>query len=71
MLALHISSVSNLYTDYISDMICQLHHLHLEQDYIQQKHDQNCQHLCYHYCVSTSADIYLSGKGKYPTLHVS
>ena len=45
----------------ISDTICQIHRLHLDQFFIQQKHDLNFRNLCYHYCVSTSVCIYLVG----------
>ena len=48
----------------IANMICQLQHLHFEENFIQQQHDPNLRHLCYNYCVSTSADIYLLGQGK-------
>ena len=39
------SSVSDSYMEYIPDMIFQLHHLHLEQYFIQQQHDPNLRHL--------------------------
>ena len=42
----HNSFVSDVYMDDIADMICQLQHSHLEQYFIQQKHDINFQHLC-------------------------
>ena len=46
-------------------MKCQLNHLNLEQNSIQQKHDLNCRHLCLYYFVSTSVDIYIFfGVGK-------
>ena len=38
--------VSDAYMEDITDMKCQIHHLHLEQYFIQQKHDQNWRHLC-------------------------
>ena len=56
------SFASGIYMDDVSDIICQLQHLYLEQYFIQQKHELNCQYLCYHYCVSTSIDIYLLGR---------
>ena len=33
------SFVSDVYMEDIADMICQFHHLQLEQYFIQQKHD--------------------------------
>ena len=53
--------VSDVYIDDISDVKCQFHLIHLEQYFIQQKPDQNRQHLCLHYCVFTSVDIHLLG----------
>ena len=41
MLALHNSSVSNVYTNNIDTIICQFYHLYLEQYYIQQQNDLN------------------------------
>ena len=40
------------------DMKYQLLRLHLNQYFIQQKDDQNYQHLCHQLCVYTSAYIY-------------
>ena len=54
----------------ISDMISQIHHLYLEKYLIQEQYDPNFQHLCWHYCVSTSYDIFVVA-GKYPTFYVS
>ena len=53
--------VSDVYMDNISNMIYQLHHSHSEQFFNQQQHYENCLHLCYHYCVSTSAYVYTQG----------
>ena len=46
MLAFHNSYGSNVYMDDIADMICHIYHFHLDQYYIQQKHDPNRLHLC-------------------------
>ena len=46
MLALHNSSVYNIYMDDIADIICQIYHIYLEQYYNQQQHDINFQSLC-------------------------
>ena len=43
---IHNSFVSDVYLYNISDMKCQIHHLHLEQYFIQQKHNQNFRYLC-------------------------
>ena len=40
------SFVSDVYMDNIADTICQIHYSHLEQYFIQQKHDLNFRHLC-------------------------
>ena len=40
------SFVTDVYMEYIADMKCQLHHIHMEKYFIQQKRDQNFQHLC-------------------------
>ena len=55
------SFVSTEYMEFISDMKCQIHCIHLEQYYIQQKYDQKFQYLCQHYCVNTSVIIYSIG----------
>ena len=60
----HNSFFSGVYMDDISDMTCQIHHLHLEQYLIQQQYDIHFQHLCYHFFVFTSAGIYTLGKEK-------
>ena len=46
MLALHTSSVFNVHMSVIDDIICKIYTLHLEQYFIQQKHDLNLRHLC-------------------------
>ena len=61
---------SDVYSNDISDMKCQLYHLNLEQYLIQQKHNQNFERLCQNYCVSTSFDIYLLWQDEYPSLNV-
>ena len=33
--------VTAVYTEAMANIICQLHHLHLEQCFNEQKHDQN------------------------------
>ena len=40
-LVIHNSFASDIYMEDIANMICQLLHLHLEQYFIEQKHDQN------------------------------
>ena len=46
-LLLQISIMFNdEYTEDISDMVCQIHHLNLDKSFIQQQHDQNFRHLC-------------------------
>ena len=45
-LVIHHSFFSDVYREDIADIKCQLHHLHLEQYFIQQKHYQNFQHFC-------------------------
>ena len=40
----HRIYVSNVYMYNIDYMICEIHHLHLEQYFIQQKHDINLRH---------------------------
>ena len=42
--AIHNHSVSDEYTDDISDMKCQLHHLYLDQYFSKQRHDHNWWH---------------------------
>ena len=54
--------VSDVYMEYIANMKCQLHHIHLVEYLIQQKHDQNVRHLCLHSCVSTSVYVYILGQ---------
>ena len=39
------SFVSDVYMDDISKIKCQVHHLHLDQLFIQPRHDENCRHL--------------------------
>ena len=65
----HNRFVSDLYMDDIVNMLRQLHHLTLEKQFIEQKHDQNIRHLCQNYCVSTSYLKYILGKGKQPTFN--
>ena len=38
------SFISDVHTDYIADMICQLHNFHLRQKIIQQQHDLKSGH---------------------------
>ena len=38
------SVISDVHTDYIADMICQLHNFHLRQKFIQQQHDLKSGH---------------------------
>ena len=57
--------VPDVYTDDMSDMICQI-----LQYYIQQQHDANFRHLCQHSWVSTSADKYSSVQEKQPLFYV-
>ena len=45
-LVIHNSFVSNVYIKDIADMKCHIHHLHSEQYFIEQKHDQNFRHFC-------------------------
>ena len=45
-LVIQKSFVSDVYMDDISGIKYQPYHLHLEQYFIQQRHDQNFQHLC-------------------------
>ena len=45
-LDIHNIFVSDVYMEDIADTKCQLHTIHLEQYYIQQKNDQNFRHLC-------------------------
>ena len=44
-LEIHNSFVYVVYTEDKADMICQIHHLHMDRYYIQQKHDHNLQYL--------------------------
>ena len=57
-LVINNGSISDVFMDDISNMKCHFHHLYLKEYFIQQKHDQNCQHLCWHYCVSSSDYAY-------------
>ena len=43
-LVIYNSFVSDIYMEDIADTKYQLHHLHLEKYFIQQKHDQNFRH---------------------------
>ena len=45
-LVIHTSCVSDVHMDDTANMKCKIYHLHLEHYFIQQKHDQNLQHLC-------------------------
>ena len=45
-LKIHNKFVYGVYTEDKADIICQIHHLHLEQYFIQQQHDLNFQYLC-------------------------
>ena len=45
-LKIHNRFAYGVYTEDKSDMICQIHHLHVEQYFIQQQHDLNFQYLC-------------------------
>ena len=38
--------VYDIYMEDIANVICKIHHLHLEQYFIQQQHDLNCRYLC-------------------------
>ena len=45
-LVIHNSFLSDAYMDDIADLKYQLHRLHLEKYFNQQRHALNCQHLC-------------------------
>ena len=45
-LIIHNHFVSDVHMEDMTDMKCQLRHLNLEKYFIQQKHYQNCRHLC-------------------------
>ena len=67
-LVIHNSFVSDKYTEGISDIKSQLHYLHLKKYFIEPKYNQNCQHLGYNYCVSTS--VYMNtGVEKRANIH--
>ena len=53
----HNSFVSDAYMEDISDMICKIYYLHLNQYFILQQPYLNFQHFYYHYRVSTPVDI--------------
>ena len=48
-----------------------IHHLHLEQYFIQQKHDKNFRDLCYYLCASNLIEIYSLGTKEYTTFNIS
>ena len=50
---IHNSFASDLYMDVTADSICKNY-----QYFIQQQHDKHFVHLSWHYCVSTSDNIY-------------
>ena len=47
------SSITDIYIEVIVDIQCQLHHLNLEECFMQQKQENNLWHLCYHLCSYT------------------
>ena len=52
-LVIRNSYVTTVYMETISNIKYQLDHFHLEECFIQQKQETDCQYLCYHFCSST------------------